>query len=293
MTFYLTQNQNILIIGIDSQIGSALKAELEHFGYSVFGTTRKKENISKRIFYLDLALVGEFCCDIPMDAVFLCASITKFSDCKNSLEYSRIVNYEAQINLANFFFRQNAFIIFLSSQTVFDGNKPAYRVEDNVCPTTAHGEHKAATESKLLSMSNNVAIVRLTKVLTPDYPLILQWIQALKNNSRIEPFYDLRFSPISIKTVTSCLKEIVARNIKQTIHLSGEHDITYHTMALCLVRLLGVSESLVHPKSALQAGVASPLCSYSSLDMSESSKLFQLPDMSLESIVEDLYGDYL
>ena len=293
MTLGSVHKKNILIVGIDSQIGCALKAELDLFGYSIFGTTRKKENVGERIFYLDLAQIEAFNFKVPIDVVFLCASITKLSDCQNSLEYSRIVNFEAQIKLADYFLKKNAFIIFLSSQTVFGGKKPAYHVDDRTCPITAHGDYKAAVESRLLNMSYNVAVVRMTKILTPEYPLILHWISALKSNRCIEPFYDLRLSPISIKIVVACLREIVTKDIKKIIHLSGDGDVTYHTLALILARLLGVSESLINPKSALDANVISPLCLYSSLDMSESKKLFHLPDMSLESILGDLYSAHL
>ena len=46
--------ENVLIIGIDSQIGVALKNYLTQKKITVFGTTRKKENVNPITYYLDL-----------------------------------------------------------------------------------------------------------------------------------------------------------------------------------------------------------------------------------------------
>ena len=285
---------NVLIIGIDSTIGRILQDIFGNGGWSVFGTTRRESNVTERIFYLNLTNIAEWNITQRMDAVFLCAGVTKQSSCRQYPEYSRVINLDAQLQLANYFINQGAQIIYLSSNSVFDGSKSKPLVMDKVCPVTLHGEYKAAVEKMLLSFACKVSIVRLTKVLTSNYPLILQWIQSLKTGEVIRPFHDLWISPISIKSVGNCLKEVVERKQYGIIHLSGDDDVTYLDIANYCANSLRANKSLIKPRSVLDSGpLLEKVPRYTSLDMTESSRLYDTLDVSYSTTMGRLYGDIL
>lgn len=283
--------KNALIVGIDSVIGQALEQELLESGWHVFGTTRRKNHVTNRVFYLDLAHISEINFEIPVDVVFLCAGITKVS--MQPSDYAESVNIKAPIALVEHFLNLSTHIIFLSTIAVFDGKKPAYQITDKPCPISFYGEYKATVERELLNKSGLITIVRLTKVLTENYPLFMQWLNELKKGSPIQPFYDLQLCPISIKTVTHCLKNIADKNLPGIIHLSGEKDVTYQDVGHYFADKLGVSKDLVQPCSALDAGVLSttaPL--YTSLDITESKHLLDQYDLNLEVTLNDLYSRF-
>lgn len=283
--------KNALIVGIDSVIGQALEKELFASGWTVFGTTRRQSQVSKRVFYLDLAHISEINFEIPMDVVFLCAGITKVS--MQPSDYAESVNVQAPLALAEHFLNLSTHIIFLSTIAVFDGKKPAYQITDKPCPISFYGEYKATVERELLNKSGLITIVRLTKVLTENYPLFMQWLNELKNGAPIQPFYDLRLCPISIKTVTQCLNNIAETRLPGILHLSGKKEVTYQDVGHYFADKLGVSKDLVQPCSALDAGVLSaeaPL--YTSLDISESKHLLDQYDLTLEVTLNDLYNRF-
>ncbi|MDP3561066.1 MAG: sugar nucleotide-binding protein [Legionellaceae bacterium] len=283
--------KNALIIGIDSTIGNALRQELTTAGWAVFGTTRQKHQMQENIFYLDLEHVDAFHIELPLDVVFLCASVTKIATCRANPEYSQLINRDAQIALAQYFLNKSIHVIFLSTVAVFDGQKPAYRIDDIPNPTTIYGEHKAAAEQAIMEMSGKCSIVRLSKVLTTDYPLIMNWLDALKQERLIEPFHDLQLCPISINVVTYCLKEIARRSLFGIIHLSGEQDVTYLDVAIYLADAMNIGRNLIKSKSILEVGMMpNEVLLHTSLDYSESTKLFGNKACSLSDTLNEMYG---
>ena len=280
-----------LIVGIDSMIGSALREVLVEAGWCVFGTSRRKGSLTEQIFYLDLMDATGFKIEQIIDTAFLCGGLTKIVDCEQNSEYSRVINVDAQIQLAKYFLKQGTQVVYLSSNAVFSGEKPRYKITDMTCPVTQYGEYKAIVEKKLLSLSNAIAIVRLTKVLSSDYPLIIHWINALKKGECIEPFSDYYLSPISLNKVIDCLKKVGEQRLSGVIHLSGEEDVSYFDLALCLVRSMGVNKELIESKSVIESGQAIGVVSrYTSLDMTESKRIFDIHDSSFSSMMDCLYG---
>lgn len=282
-----------LIIGIDSVIGQSLESVLMQNGWSVFGTSRRAGEKQTNVFYLDLANVAELRLDVNFDVVYLCANITKIKDCEENHDYTRVVNIDAQIKLADYFLSKGAHLVYLSSNAVFSGQKPAYKITDAVCPVTYYGECKSSVEEALRKMSGQFTIVRLTKVLTPKFPLILQWVMDLKNNQIIKPFYDLLVCPVSIYTVSQCLKEIAEKNIQGIVHLSGSTDVSYLDVAEYLAGLLNAPKDLIKGAAMLDARKHMEyIPAYASLDMSESSRLFDTLDTSFATTMNSLYGDF-
>lgn len=285
-----------LIIGMDSGIGSALHRILIDSGWSVSGTSRKKDKLSSRVFYLDLANVADFNLQRSFDVIFICACVTKIAECRLAADYTQKINQDTPVQLAHYFLKLNpsTHIIFLSTSAVFNGQKPRYHVSDVTCPITNYGRFKEKAEKNLLNLTDKVTILRLTKVLTSSYPLVLQWIKALSGNTAIEPFYDLQLCPIPITSVLYCLKEIVEKKLFGIIHLSGDLDVTYLEVAQWIIRKMKKSSALIKQKSAMASGILiEEAPCYSSLDMTESNKLFALSKQTLDMTLTHLYGDIL
>ncbi len=279
-----------LIIGVDSTIGNALKDELSMNGWLVYGTSRKKTN-QENVFYLDLTMASDFVFESPIDVVYLCAGITSISACEKDVEYSKIVNIDAQIILASYFIKRNVHVIYLSSNAVFDGLRSKYKTTDDACPNTVYGRHKASVENYLSTLSNSISIVRLTKVLTKEYPLILQWIMKLGNNEQISAYQNLYLSPVSVNLVVSFLKKIAEKKYSGIIHLSGIDDVSYFNLAQYIARSMRVKSSLVQADFLLDVtGNARKFPIYASLDIGEAKKIYGVEDISYKEVINDLYG---
>ena len=121
------------------------------------------------------------------NAVVFCAADTKLADCEEHPEVTAKINVEATIALANFLRLRGAHLLLLSTNQVFDGSLPNRKVSEQVCPVNEYGRQKAEAERLILQMPRS-AVLRLTKVVHSDLPLLKQWESSLQAGQPIEAF---------------------------------------------------------------------------------------------------------
>ena len=237
----------VLIVGGDSLIGRALGESYRAAGVACLATSRRAGQQPQ----LDLAASPEtWELAESYSTAFLCAGRTKLADCEAHPAETALINVTRTTELARKLSERGAFIVFLSTNLVFDGSKAFPTVEDAPNPTTAYGHQKAEAEKILCELGDRVAIVRLTKVVHPRMPLLLDWAATLRRREVIHPYSDKVFSPIPLEYVVRALRSIAARRTGGIIHLSAETDISYASLAASLAEQLNVTSDLIQPQLA-------------------------------------------
>ena len=148
-----------------------------------------------------------------------------------------------------------AFVIFPSTSLVFDGSVPLRKATDETCPLTEYGRQKAMAEAQLQSHNGLLAVVRLTKVLWPDMPLLKEWVQLLTEGEPIHPFSNMVVAPLSIDFAVDVLALISKNRAPGITQASGPRDISYDDVARHIATRVGASQDLVQPVTADQAGI--------------------------------------
>lgn len=220
-----------LIIGGDSSIGSALSAYWQAEGILHCSSTRNRAAVTRERPYIDLASKTwpglEANC---YDAVVFCAAATKLADCEEHPDRTHKINVEAIIDLASFLSLQGSYLLFLSTNQVFDGSRPKCKVSEPVCPISEYGRQKAEAERLILKIPCS-AVLRLTKVIHPDLPLLKQWQASLQSGQPIEAFADMYLSPVSLGEVVRRIDDLIRNRESGIFHLSGESDVSYYCFA--------------------------------------------------------------
>lgn len=247
----------ILVIGSDGKIGSELVKYYESQNHTVFKTTRNAEKINEKNYLLDLS---ENSSNWPsgwpkIDVVFFCASITSVQYCENEPEISYKINVLSTQKLLKIFSDLGFFIIYISSNMVFDGLKPFANVDDKPNPRTEYGKQKAEIENYLLNLIDNSAIVRLGKVVTFDMSLINNWILKLKKGNTISAFTDMFISPISIEFTLNLLSKIAQTKMQGIFQATSNQDISYYQLAKHITNKLELSDMLVERASYKNSGI--------------------------------------
>jgi dTDP-4-dehydrorhamnose reductase len=244
--------ESALIIGGDSNIGRALAEKLS--AQRVDCTTTSRRNQSPNI-YLDLTNAPEDWPELPTaDVAYICAASTKLEECENNPEATRKVNVLHMQMLAERLRNNGSHIIFLSSNQVFDGEKPYRKPTEATCPKNEYGRQKAVFEEKLLAVKS-ASVLRLTKIVASPLPMLVHWEIALKKGEKVEAFDDLRFAPLPLAPVLTALADMGVHKRSGIFHLSGTHDISYYQIARALAEKLGVDTSLVSGISASTKGI--------------------------------------
>jgi dTDP-4-dehydrorhamnose reductase len=239
-----------LIVGGDGCIGSRLAADAGRYADSVVASSRRAAPRSGQIF-ADLAAHDTSALMATRPAVvFLCAAMTSMRYCHDHPAVSRETNVNGTVRVAKELAKQGCFIVFLSSNAVFDGKTERPDEESSYSPTTEYGRQKVSAEEGLSAISRDggsVAIVRLSKVLTPASGITAEFIKRLKAGEPCPAFNDLRMSPVSLSFVSDSLLAIAKAKHSGIFHLSGAEEMTYADLAVRLSSCLGADGKWVRP----------------------------------------------
>lgn len=222
------KQESVLIIGVDGNIGSALKNCLTSKKIPVFGTTRKKEHINQNTYYFDLEKPDFEIFTNKFTAVVICASTTNISTCEKEPQKHKAINVTNTIKIIEKLVQNNSFVIYLSSNAVFNGEKSFYKNNDKTCPTTFYGKFNTEVEEYLTTkLENNSCVLRLTKVISKNTPFIERWKIAANAGKSIKTFTNKFLSPVDIENVVDNIRLLIEKKRTGIYQYGGSEEISY------------------------------------------------------------------
>jgi dTDP-4-dehydrorhamnose reductase len=241
------------IIGSDGAIGVALHARLDALGIPTIRSSRRQH--SRDALHLDLRKpdLGVRLCE--NDVVVLAAAMTNLASCREDPAAARQANVEAPFSLARQAREAGAFVVFPSTNQVFDGAQIDPEPDTPVAPRSTYGKLKAEAEARLAELGPDVAILRLGKAIGPHLGLFASWRCDLLAGRPIKAFGDLVMAPIAIVKVACALERIGMLRAGGVRHLSGGTEVDYASAARHFAARIGALENLVVPALAAEAGI--------------------------------------
>ena len=179
----------LLIVGIDSLLGTALARSANLYGMPWQGTSRRM-GCKWRV---DLSESPEKW-QLPHDSktAIICAGITNISLCENNPESTRLVNVDATYELASRLNANGCRVALLSSTQVFDPHLSAPPEESSVpSPFNQYGRQKVQLEREILSLAPENLVIRLTKVVHGNMPLVQGWKQRWGRGEWLAGFWNI------------------------------------------------------------------------------------------------------
>lgn len=225
--------KNVLVIGVNSQIGSELFKKLKKESYNVYGTTRKAEKTEEDFLYFDLSKPN-FDTDLTKyDCVVICAAITNIAQCESDPDTCEQINSINTIALIDKCVKSKCFVIFLSTNAVFDGKKPFYKHTDTTGPVSKYGEFKLTVEQYIQDLpSNSACVLRLTKVISDNTPLIQNWKTDAESGKLIKAYSNRFISPVYIKDVIDSIFLLINHKQNGIFQLGGSEEISFYEYAI-------------------------------------------------------------
>ena len=248
-----------LIIGGDAEIGSAATDRLRAQDERVAATTRRLERAAPDRPFLDLSQ--------PLDgwepppgtrAACIVAAVSRLADCQRDPAGSRHINVSQTLTVCGHLIDRGIYILFLSTNQVFDGTTPDVPADAPTAPVSEYGRQKALVEAALcghLDRAAAVGILRLARVVSPRMALIHDWVGKLRAGRPIQAFHDMTLAPVPIELVADVIAHLLRDRLRGIFQLSGPKDVSYEAAGIHVARRLRVSERLVEPTSARSAGM--------------------------------------
>ena len=161
----------IVIIGAGGRLGAALLRAYGEGTNEVSGFTRAQLDLT------DSERLHEALDPLEFDFVINCAALTNVDACEKYPAEATRVNAEAPEVLAQICQQKKARLIHISTDYVFDGAKGRpYREEDAAQPISVYGKSKLEGEHRVLAVSENHLVVRVSWVFGPDRPSFVDWV---------------------------------------------------------------------------------------------------------------------
>ena len=147
---------NILITGSNGQLGNEMQISAKNFPNHHFIYTDVAE-----LDICDKEALNAFVKANDVNLIVNCAAYTAVDKAEDDVELCYKINAEAVKNIGEMATANNAKVIHVSTDYVFDGtNYVPYTEDMPVCPSSVYGKSKLAGEEALMSTCSNTVIIR-------------------------------------------------------------------------------------------------------------------------------------
>jgi dTDP-4-dehydrorhamnose reductase len=281
----------MLIVGGDSEIGAATYRAARERGKPVAATTRRPESVAPERPFLDLsASLDRWQPPSGTTSACICAAVARLATCAADPEGTARINVVQTGALIEKLLARGIYVLFLSTNQVFDGREPHVPADAPSAPLSAYGRQKARTEAVLrghMTQGAPVGILRLAKIVSATTPLLSGWITDLSAGKPIRAFCDMTVSPTPMHLVCAAIASLLRDRATGTFQLTGPRDVTYAEIGRLLAAQLGANRALVTETSvreaALPEGAAPP---YTTLDSSLLRLRYGLEALDVRQVVE-------
>ena len=288
-----------LVFGANSFLGAELIKELQKQNRKVVGTSRRKLELPDNSIYLDISGDNpDF--NIPEDInhAYLLAGTWNYIACETDPN-AWTVNVTNMTKLAEYLLKRDVFVTFISTNTVFGGDRPWCHEDDEHTPFFPYAQHKSAAEKAIkvvaedLKMHQKLNIVRLTKILGIGTSPLPSWIEIMEKGGVLTPFSDLSFAPMSVGYTAKSLAEIGRHRIEGNFHISGADNISYDKFSRKFADSLGYKRLKIEPTTSIEMNIEIPFKPrYSGIGMERTTKLIGIKPQTLQELMGDLIEQY-
>ncbi len=272
----------ILVTGANGQLGMELAQLVSKYpAYHFVFTTREEMPLD------NFDLINEMIDRNQPKYVVNCAAYTAVDKAESDKEMAHRINAEAPGVIAAACLRNNARLIHISTDYVFNGNgqKP-YKEDDPTDPVNYYGESKLQGEQQVMSQNSGSIIIRTAWVYSQFGKNFVKTILRLvKEKEAINVVSDQYGTPTYAADLAEAIMQIITVLDAETdsagsshagiYHFSNDGIINWHEFAVAIRDISG-SSCKVNPISASEYPTPARRPSYSVLDKSKISRGFNI-----------------
>ena len=274
----------ILVIG-NGFLGSNMFNEAKENQFEVYGTHCHSK--SSEFLPLDITNKKSIidCFDtVKPHIVINCAANTDVDFLEKNPNIAYAVNSDAVKNLAKISNDFNSKLIYISTDSVFDGKRGMYVETDLTNPVNVYAKSKIHGEKFVQDLCKNYLILRTNFYgNNKEGKYLFNWIVSnLKNNKTITGFDDVIFNPLEVSNLSKMILEISITNHTGIFHLSSNQVFSKYQFALKIAEHLGKSKDLIKPGSIKDLKLPAKRPKNTTLNNKKSKKVLHTPILSLD-----------
>jgi dTDP-4-dehydrorhamnose reductase len=245
----------LLITGAGGLLGSKLaKTALaaNHEVYSLDYQHSPKYGIPILVDISDEKSVYEVFEETKPDVAIHAAALTDVDLCETNKQLAQKINSTGTANIANACKQQGIFLIYISTDYIFDGKKGFYQETDNPAPIDYYGITKLEGEEHVKKTLEKYCIGR-TSVVYGSTPaagktnFALWLVDKLKDNQNVRIVTDQWNSPTLNTNLADMTLEIAEKQLTGTYHLAGATRTNRFDFSKQIAKTFGLNSDLINP----------------------------------------------
>jgi len=248
----------ILVTGGSGLLGSKISeiaSSQGHEVYSAYNTHHPPYGTSIRVDLTDKASCIKAFERTKPEIVIHSAAMTNVDLCETDKDMAWKINVEGTRTIAELCNRHKCFLILISTDYVFDGNKGLYSETDKPSPINYYGYTKLKAEEAVKRTLEKYCIVR-TSVIFGSRPaagkinFALWVLDSLRKGKRVNIVTDQINSPTLNTNLANMVLETAERRLTGIYHLASATPISRYDFAILLAREFGLNDELIQPTTS-------------------------------------------
>ncbi len=266
----------IFITGGSGLLGSKVAEIALERGYDVYSGYNSHEPEFGEPIKFNLAnpdSVVKAIDDVKPDVIIHSAALTDVDKCEVEKELAYKINVEGTKVVAEMTKKLGAFMVYVSTDYVFDGNKGMYKEEDETNPVNYYGYTKLLGEKYCRDFCiARTCVIYGAKPASGKVNFALWLINKLEKGERVKIITDQFITPTLNTNLAKMLLEIAERKLKGVFHLAGATRVSRFEFAKEIARVFGLDENLIMPAKMSDINWIAKRPRDSSLDTSKAAK---------------------
>ncbi|MDE1841715.1 MAG: dTDP-4-dehydrorhamnose reductase [Thaumarchaeota archaeon] len=281
-----------LVTGSAGLVGSQLVKDLSQSSnqvYSCYNDTKPEYGIQTLLDLQNPESITKTIEKTRPDVIIHLAAMTNVDLCEANQELALKINAKSTGMIAKESAKHRAFLLYVSTDYVFDGEHGMKKENDETNPVDYYGKSKLEGEKALDGMASAWCIARTS---TPfglhktrkSFPLFVA--ENLKAKKQLTIVTDQLTSPTYVPNLSRMLIEISMRQITGIIHTAGATRISRYDVASLVAEKLHLDQGLIKPVTIKEMNWTAKRPKDSSLDVSKATQILNEKPMELEPALD-------
>ena len=292
----------IFISGATGMLGRVLTQKLSlNNEYIIYAVSRNKQKnkIDECVvnwLHFDLTNLIELADTISLlkpDLIIHCAALVNVDQCEDMKVYIDNLN-KGFIEIISFN-SPNSKIIFVSSDSVFDGFRGDYNESDKTNPLNYYAKSKVEAEEKIIKSKLSYLIIR-TNIFgyhLPKSSSLVEWaIEKLSLNESIGGFEDVYFNPLYVDQLSDIIVKLIDLKFVGILNIASDTKLNKYDFLLEIAEVFGFDKKLIKKKSVKEVDFKARRPENTTLNTNLLNEIIGFTP-SFKDGVKKMYSDYL
>lgn len=286
----------LLITGASGLLGLEISKKALHKGYDVYSAYHKHEKTYGKPVKLDIRdykSVEKTFKEIKPDFTIHAAALTDLDRCEQEKEHAWDVNAHGTMNIVEQSKNFRTFLVYVSTDYVFSGEKGLYVETDEPNPVNYYGRTKLMGEQEVKNSQSKWCIAR-PSVIYGAFPVAgkhnfaLWLIRELQKGKDIDIVADQWVSPTLNTNLAEMILEIVEKHLTGIYHLAGASRISRLQFAQMLADTFNLDRNAIKPSTLEKMNWLAKRPKDSSLNVSKATRILTNRPMKIEEALKKL-----